>query len=274
MLWLLRRQQGGVAENALVFQQNRRKELRCLFFSRIIAAALIMPTLSGCSSNQEESRTLFLMDTVMTLSAFGENAPAALDISAEEIIRLDGLFSVTSAQSEVYTINQNSGGALSADAPAVIRRALYTWNISGGAFDSTICLLVRDWGFYPDDNRVPQQDVLDERLPFVDGGDLVLNDNTRICGIEGMEIDLGGIAKGYAANHVIEILRENGVKSAIISHGGNLAYHIRGGSADSFACPSAGNKAGGFQILSPYSPFIRWHTAFPADFLRLRSAPL
>lgn len=182
-----------------------------------LAAVLL---LSACG-DKEESITIYAMDTVMQLSAFGKNAEAALREAEAEILRLDGLWRRGSDKSEVYALNAKGEAEVSPDTADVIARALEISDATGGVFDITVAPVMDIWGFYGGSFRVPSDGEIAEKLAKVsyknvsaEGGHITL------CG--GAQVDLGGIAKGFAADRVEEIFRKNGVKSGIISLGGNV----------------------------------------------------
>ena len=161
------------------------------------------------------------MDTVMTLTAYGPNGEAALDQAAEEIRRLDALLSTGSARSEVSQLNRAGEGPLSEDTEALARRALELYEATGGAFDFTIYPLMELWGFPTGEYHVPTEEELAAVLPLVDASQVRLSGG-RLALAPGQRIDFGGIAKGYTSDRVMEIFRENGVTSGVISLGGNV----------------------------------------------------
>ena len=101
---------------------------------------------------------------------------------------------------------------------------------TGGAFDITVAPVVSAWGFAGgEEYRVPSQAELDRLLELVDGSAVKLEDGTVTLG-PGQAIDLGGVAKGYAADKIVGVLRGHDVPRANISLGGNvLAWGDRPG---------------------------------------------
>ena len=93
---------------------------------------------------------------------------------------------------------------------------------TGGALELTIAPLVDCWGWYEGNTAVPDAAALSQALSLVDGSGLTLNDNQASLSRSGMAVDLGGIAKGYTASHVAQMLSERGVSSALINLGGNV----------------------------------------------------
>ena len=161
--------------------------------------------------DKSESRDIFAMDTYMTLTAYGKNAKKALDEAVDEINNIEQLVSTGIDSSEVSQINKNGKGSVSETTGYLIKR-------SKEIYDSTN-------GVFPTENyRVPGKKEL-KKLRGLMGADHVLYDEKKqevILNKEGMKIDLGGIAKGYTSSKVMDIFKENGISSAVISLGGNV----------------------------------------------------
>ena len=92
---------------------------------------------------------------------------------------------------------------------------------TGGTFDITVGPLMKSWGFFDKKGRVPEAGELNSVMARVGFKHVVLNERTHTIRFdrEGVELDLGGIAKGYAVDRAAEILRAAGVKSAFITSG-------------------------------------------------------
>lgn len=182
----------------------------CLFFS-------------GCGS-KKVTETVFAMDTVMTLTVYDKGAVAdlALSDSKKELFRLEKLLSVTDPESEIYQMNHGNTDALN-EAYGLLIQALSFSVETGGCYDPTVYALMELWGFYDDEFSVPTEEVLQEALAHTGYGkaDVV----PGLCKVhlpQGMGIDLGGIAKGYAAQNVLQIMQSHMVDAAVISLGGNV----------------------------------------------------
>jgi len=106
----------------------------------------------------------------------------------------------------------------------VLETALRYAELTGGAFDPTIGPLVKLWGIGSETQRVPDKAEIAVALELVNYRDLIIdrNSGTAFLRRRGMEIDLGGIAKGYAADEAARIAREGRVKRGIIDLGGNI----------------------------------------------------
>lgn len=161
------------------------------------------------------------MDTVMTITAYGENSESAVKLAQSEIEDLNYLFSIEDENSEIYRLNRDKTLEVSPDTQEIIERACEISKLTDGDFDITVSPLVREWGFYTDlEKKVPSQETIDNSLANVDYNNIQTGKTITLG--EETEIDLGGIAKGYASHSAMQILKENGVESAILSLGGNV----------------------------------------------------
>ena len=188
---------------------------------------------NSSDSSQEYTSDVFAMDTYMTLTAYGENAQEAVEAGIAEIQRLDDLLSTGKDTSEVAQINANGGGVLSEDTDYLVKRALDIYQSTIGAFDISIYPVMQLWGFTTGNFVVPSESDLAAKLALVDAGKIILseeNGQTSISLPEGMEIDLGGIAKGYTSGRVMDVMKSYGIKSAVINLGGNA--HVLGNKTD------------------------------------------
>ena len=174
--------------------------------------------------DKSESRDIFAMDTYMTLTAYGKNAKKALDEAVDEINNIEQLVSTGIDSSEVSQINKNGKGSVSETTGYLIKRSKEIYDSTNGVFDITIYPIMQAWGFPTVNYRVPGKKEL-KKLRGLMGADHVLYDEKKqevTLNKEGMKIDLGGIAKGYTSSKVMDIFKENGISSAVISLGGNV----------------------------------------------------
>ena len=193
-----------------------------------LAALLLAGVLTGCSAPAEEmqqpvERSLFAMNTYMTFTAYGEDAQAALQEAEECIQQVEGLWSVTDEDSEIYQANHSGGQpvTVSEETAEIISFALEMAQRTGGALDPTIYPVLTAWGFTTDSKQVPSQQQIAQLLEQV-GYDRIQINGSELTVPDGMELDLGAVGKGYTADLVTEILRRHGVSSALISLGGNI----------------------------------------------------
>ena len=186
------------------------------------AAALIFLLLCGCTTapgEQAAVRQQFAMDTYMEMTAYGSAGEDALQEAGALIDRLDEQLD-RKGTGEVAQLNKAGEGNVSRDTAALIGSALSLAEETGGSFDPTIAPLMDAWGFYGQTPRVPALQEREEALNRIGWERVKMNGASVSLG--GTELDLGGIAKGYAADCACDILRKRGVTSAILSLGGNV----------------------------------------------------
>lgn len=171
------------------------------------------------SQDAEVSRDLFAMDTYMTLTAYGEHAQEAVDKAAESVEALDALLSTGDENSEIYQLNQKEEATLSEDGGYLVERALELYKKTDGAFDIAIYPVMQAWGFPTQEYHVPDKDTLKEKLTLADASKVNYDKDTRKISFDrdGMEIDLGGIAKGYTSAQIMQIYQDCGVTSGLVN---------------------------------------------------------
>ncbi len=166
---------------------------------------------------------LFAMDTFMTLKAYGPNADTLLDTAKERITVLEKTLSVTDSESDVWMLNHSNGQSvrIGEDTAAILRGAEEISELTDGALDISIYPLVSAWGFTTGTYRIPSAETIKELLELVDYTRICL-DGQNAALSEGMQIDLGSVAKGYTGDVIASILRDGGVASALLNLGGNV----------------------------------------------------
>ncbi|KPU44057.1 thiamine biosynthesis lipoprotein ApbE precursor [Oxobacter pfennigii] len=185
--------------------------------------------LYGCGSDESEKiyeDTQIKMDTPMTIKAYGKNAEEAVKRAFEKIDEIERLTSVNMETSDVSKINSNAGVDYVKVDPQVfyiIKEAVRFSELSSGVFDISIGPVIKLWGIGTENARIPSQQEIYDALSLVGYKGIKLNETEQSVFLEkkGMLLDLGGIAKGYAADCVVEILKEKGVNKAIINLGGS-----------------------------------------------------
>ncbi len=173
------------------------------------------------------TKTNFMLDTLVRIQAFGSNASEAIDKAFNRINDIEKKMTAKADSSEVVEINKRAGEdfyKVSSDTFFVIKKSLQYSKSSKGKFDITVGPLVKLWGIGTDKARVPALDEIKEALELVDYNQVELkeSENSVFLRKPGMSIDLGGIAKGYAADEVVKTLRENGIESGTVDLGGNI----------------------------------------------------
>ena len=199
----------------------------------VLAAALFLsaaaPVFSrGASERAPVSRTeIGLLGTACTITIYRGEAEPAFDAAFKRIAEIEDRMTVNGDDSEVIRVNRAAGVKpvrVSPDTFAVIARGLEFSRLGDGAFDITVGPLVKLWGIGTAAARVPSPKEIRDALARVGWRDVELSqkDSSVFLKRPGMALDLGAIAKGYAADEVARILREHGIASALINLGGNV----------------------------------------------------
>lgn len=165
------------------------------------------------------------MDTYMTLTAYGKNAESGLEKAKTRIQEVEGIFSVTDENSDIYKINHRETEqiAISDEVMNVLGEALTISERTSGNFDISIYPVLREWGFTTGEYQVPEESVLQELLQKVDYTKIsVDSDEKTVTLADGMEVDFGAIAKGYSGDMAVAALKEAEVTSALLNLGGNI----------------------------------------------------
>ena len=181
-----------------------------------INLTLVLLLLCSCAS-QENKDTQFLLDTVVTLTASCDSD--TLDGAFELCRQYENLLSRTKENSDVYKLNASNGFVeVDAHTVNVIKQAIYFGDLSGGKFDVTIYPVSSLWDF--NNHVIPSRNEIAEALKSVDYQSIEIIGNQ--VNLNGKKIDLGGIAKGYIADQLLEYFKKNDVNEGIIDLGGNL----------------------------------------------------
>ncbi|TAH57181.1 MAG: FAD:protein FMN transferase [Sphaerochaeta sp.] len=170
-----------------------------------------------------KSRTQLLLGTVCTITLYDKSNNTEFDLAFDRIDEIEHLMSSHLDDSELARVNQASGiqpVVVSGETFAVIKLALEIAELSGGAFDPTIGPLVTLWDI-SGANNVPEDGEIQSLLPLVDYKLVVLDEGASsvYLPIQGMALDLGGIAKGWAADEAGRVLSGH---KGIMNLGGNV----------------------------------------------------
>lgn len=146
----------------------------------------------------------------------------------ESILRdIDNKMSSKITSSEISKINNNAGNdyvKVSDDTYYVIKESINFSTISNDTFDITVGPIIDLWSIGTEDAKVPTKKEVKDTLPLVNYKNILLNEKNKSVKLaeKNMKIDLGGIAKGYAADKIYEYLKEENLNSALINLGGNI----------------------------------------------------
>jgi len=174
------------------------------------------------------------MATEFVLLLYGDN-PGRLQWAAEEAFEevdwLEQQLSVYRETSEVSGINARAASETVTVEPGLFRLLQISkqiWEDTSGAFDITVMPLVRMWGFFHGRGSLPDEKAIAEILPKIGMQHVILDPEQRSVrfNLPAIEIDLGGIGKGYTVDLIVEVLKRNGVKSGFVNAGGSTFYAL------------------------------------------------
>lgn len=186
--------------------------LTMLFLSSILL-------LASCQQQGYDRQSLIALGTVCTIQLPAGTRPQVYDQVQKALDTVDGELSRTKASSQIAILNREKQATLSDDVLALLQEGIEVAEKTDGAFDPAIGALTGMWAIATDHPRVPSE----EEIQSVDTDwrhIRIVGDQVTIPAT--MEIDLGAIGKGYAADRIKEVLRENRVSSALVNLGGNI----------------------------------------------------
>ncbi len=194
-------------------------------FGATAALALFFLFFGGCGNGkQEESRTGYYFDTVVSLRLYGVKDEKVFEGCFAICEELERTFSRTREDSELYAVNHRSSDTVevSEELSELIKAGLSYYNITDGAFDITVAPLSEIWDFKSREGKVPSEEILQEALDRVDASKVRLEGRTLTFASPDTMLELGAVVKGYAADRLKEYLEEQGVTAGTINLGGNV----------------------------------------------------
>ncbi|MDF2678524.1 MAG: thiamine biosynthesis protein ApbE [Bacillota bacterium] len=195
----------------------------------MMAVILILIITTSCSIKQNEwiSKTELLLGTSCNIKIYGYKDEKIFIKAFNRIREIEDEMTINKSGSEIDEVNAAAGMyavKVSEDTFYTVKKGLEYSSISKGRYDITVGTLVKLWGIGTEKAKVPSLDEINASKKYINYKDVIMDDNAKTIMLKnkGMIIDLGGIAKGYAADEVAKVLKENGVKHAIINLGGNV----------------------------------------------------
>lgn len=197
---------------------------RLIFFSAIFP--FIFLSFNSCK-NENDTLSFYAMDTVITIKSSGRGAKKANLKAKQEIQRIENLISTTNKNSAISLLNRATDFPQKLDRETyyLIDFALQVAQQTDGALNPFLYPVTKLWGFTTDSFKVPTENEINSALKLTDFTKVKLttrDDEYFLTMNEQMLCDLGAIGKGYAGERAKQVLRENGIKSAVIDLGGNI----------------------------------------------------
>lgn len=170
-------------------------------------------------------KTRSLMDTYITIVAYGgENTPKAIDEAFRRMKDIESTCSIYDPQSEAYLLNRD--GYIeqpSKDLFYLMKESLYYFKLTGGSFDITVQPFLELWkeGLWKEDEATQKKKI--SKISEIVGSDKIVVEEKKIYfKKKGMKVTFGGIAKGYAVDEALRVLKNMGIKDALINAGGDI----------------------------------------------------
>ena len=210
-------------------------------FIKAFSVLILIIMLVGCSNENEvntskttstttvndtipASKEFFAMDTYMEVDAYGDNGEKAVAKAEKEVNKLDSILSTGKSTSEISKLNKNKKQVVSADTMSLIKESVKISKETNSAFNPTIYPLMELWGFTTKNYYVPKDNEIKPLLNHMDIDNIKIDESKNEVSFKDnkMKIDLGAIAKGYTSSKIIDIFKDNNIKSGMVTLGGNV----------------------------------------------------
>lgn len=210
-------------------------------FIKAFSVLILIIMLVGCSNENEvntskttstttvndtipASKEFFAMDTYMEVDAYGDNGEKAVAKAEKEVNKLDSILSTGKSTSEISKLNKNKKQDVSNDTMSLIKESVKISKETTGAFNPTIYPLMELWGFTTKNYYVPKENEIKPLLNHMDIDNIKIDESKNEVSFKDnkMKIDLGAIAKGYTSSKIIDIFKDNNIKSGMVTLGGNV----------------------------------------------------
>ncbi len=193
----------------------------------LLVAGVVHLLLSAVANADWVRRNEAIMGTAIYVELWHPDQQAgesAIDAVIDEMHRIDRLMSTYKPDSEISRVNDRAATEpvlVSDELKNLILKSLELSELTGGAFDITYASVGHHYDFR--ERQRPDDATIEKALPAVDYRHVIVDEpiDTVRFAREGVRIDLGGIAKGYAVERGISILRDLGVRHASVSAGGD-----------------------------------------------------
>ena len=201
------------------------KKLKIISF---ILAALLIASFAvrnyNIRHNRMEERKRFMMDTFVMIKAAGPSKKAikAIEDALDRMQEIDVKMNPMNPASPLYAFNEKGTPIDDPEIVLLVQKGLEISKLSGGAFDMTLLPLTKLWGFSGKAPHLPADRDIQDALAKTGYKYLVVKDGKVKKLRPYIQIDFGGIAKGYAVGEAVKILKREGITSAMIDAGGDI----------------------------------------------------
>ena len=167
------------------------------------------------------SKTVFVFGTANTVTVGIEHRKVMEEVK-DILLSFHKRMSIYESTSEISSLNHMAGSSSLSISPEIydlIRRSIAYSKLTNGAFDITALPLKKIWQTV---EQIPTEAQIYRAKKLVNYRNIVFSDNKIMLKYSGMGVDLGGIAKGFAVDKVVELLKSRGIASGVINFGGSV----------------------------------------------------
>lgn len=193
--------------------------MRKLIYMLLLLMCLTFACSSCTDVHRYTNHSFFAMNTFITV--IGEDN-TDFDSIEKLTSEYELLLSRTDTQSEISRLNADGNGIISDDTALLLHKSLEIARATDGAYNPCMGGIVSLWDITSGKEYVPSQDEVSLALALTDFNKLSVNGNNAILDEKGIQVDLGGIAKGFALQKAVDSAKATGVENICISFGGNV----------------------------------------------------
>jgi thiamine biosynthesis lipoprotein len=203
-----------------------------ILYSVLVIILFLIGFFIARNSSDEEvktiKRTKILLGTVVEIQVRdvdGNKAEDAITKAFAEVKRIDDLFTTYNEASSVWKINNSADTIIDIESEIfnLIVLCDSITRLSKGSFDVSLDNLTKTWGFYTDDPQLPTKAEIDSALLYSGWQKITLLGDNKIIKKEKVGLNFGAIAKGYAVDKAIDVLKNSGIKQALVNAGGEIS---------------------------------------------------
>ncbi len=191
---------------------------------KFLPVFLILIFLTSCKA-AKTSDSFSAMNTFMTVSVYApaKKGKVLCKKIHSRIDELEAVLSTTLLESDVHKLNNKKqlDFPVNKDLLTLLDFSREINKQTFGAFNPALYPVIREWGFTTGNYKIPDSSRLETLLANTDFSKIIFDENKVLLEF-GMELDFGAVGKGYACDQAIEILKSNGVQSALLYFGGNI----------------------------------------------------
>jgi len=202
--------------------------------SKILVFVLLFFVLSqsGCSSKTTYKKTALLMGTFIEIQIVPDKGAtkayldSVIKSAFSDIREVENIFSLYNPNSELSRLNELGAGhpyKVSEEFMSLLKKAKSFFQLTEGAFDISTAPLEDVWLEASRQNEIPGDGQIKNALNIVGTDKIIVDENAYTVELpEGMKLDFGAIAKGYAADRAMRVLKKEGIRNAIVNAGGDI----------------------------------------------------